>query len=175
MAALNHGNIDNNPQRIVNLTPFIANYNWDDIKFPAGHKDYSAFEKNNSDIALNILFIPNNTKEIRQAYVSKHNKTRNIHANLLMITDGTGKNIQKFSKNLRSIFNKFINYKQKPMIPLPDNEKVLHDSQKLCFFYVKNIFLMIRITKKSISYCVKLEIIAILQVNKEVLLIANVI
>ena len=27
---------------------------------------------------------------MRQAYISKHNKTRNIHANLLMITDGTG-------------------------------------------------------------------------------------
>ena len=134
MAALNHQNIDNNPKRIVNLIPFIANYNWDDINFPAGHKDYSAFEKNNSDIPLNILFIPHKTKEIRQAYVSKHNKKRNIQVNLLMITDGTGRNIQKFSKDLRSIFNKLINYKQKAMIPLTDNEKVLHDSQKVCFF-----------------------------------------
>ena len=83
VAALNHQNIDNNPQRIVNLIPFITNYNWNDINFPAGHKDYSAFEKNNSDIALNILFIPRNTQEIRQACVSKHNKTRNIHAKLL--------------------------------------------------------------------------------------------
>ena len=83
VAALNHQNIDNNPQRIVNLIPFITNYKWNDINFPAGHKDYSAFEKNNSDIALNILFIPRNTQEIRQACVSKHNKTRNIHAKLL--------------------------------------------------------------------------------------------
>ena len=30
------------------------------------------------------------TEEIRQAYISKHNKTHNTHANLLMITDGTG-------------------------------------------------------------------------------------
>ena len=51
------------------------------------HKDYSAFEKNNSDIAINILFLPYKIKEIRQAYISKHN---NIHANLLMINDGTG-------------------------------------------------------------------------------------
>ena len=42
--------------------------------------------------------------------------------------------MQKFSKDLRSIFNKLINYKQKAMIPLTDNEKVLHDSQKVCFF-----------------------------------------
>ena len=42
--------------------------------------------------------------------------------------------MQKFSKDLRSIFNKLINYKQKAMIPLADNEKVLHDTQKVCFF-----------------------------------------
>ena len=51
VAALNYQNIANNPQRIINLIPFIANYNWHDISFPAGHKDYSAFEKSNSDIA----------------------------------------------------------------------------------------------------------------------------
>ena len=28
---------------------------------------------------------------IRQCYISKHNKTRNTNANLLMITDGHGK------------------------------------------------------------------------------------
>ena len=77
-------------KEFLNLKPFISNYNWDNIDFPAGHKDYSASEKNNSDIAINILFVPYKTKEIRQAYKSKHNKTRNIYANLLMITDGTG-------------------------------------------------------------------------------------
>ena len=62
----------------------------DNIDFPAGHKDYSAFDKNNSNIAINVLYAPYKTQEIRQAYISKHNKTRNIHVNLLMITDGTG-------------------------------------------------------------------------------------
>ena len=60
------------------------------MTFPAGHKDYSTFEKNNSDTIINILFTPYKTREITQAYISKHNKTRNIQANLLMITDGTG-------------------------------------------------------------------------------------
>ena len=54
-AALNHQKIPNHSERISNLIPFINNYNWNEIKFPAGHKDYSAFEKNNSEIALNIL------------------------------------------------------------------------------------------------------------------------
>ena len=88
--ALNYQNIDHHPERISKLKPFIDNYNWHDINFPAGHKAYSAFEKNNSDIAINILYMPCKTKEIRQVYISKHNNERDTHVNLLMITDGTG-------------------------------------------------------------------------------------
>ena len=88
MAVLNYQSIPNHPERISNLEPFISCYNWIDIEFPAGHKYYSAFEKNNPEIALNMLYIPYNTFEIRPCYISKHNKTRNIQANLLMITDG---------------------------------------------------------------------------------------
>ena len=88
VAILNYQSIPSNPERISNLKPFISGYNWDDIEFPAGHKDYSVFEKNNTGIALNILYIPHNTFEIRPCYISKHNKTCNIQANLLMITDG---------------------------------------------------------------------------------------
>ena len=87
VAALNHQKIPNHPERISNLKPFINTYNWNNLEFPAGHKDYSAFEKNNSVIALNIIYIPYKTKEIIPSYISKHNKTRNIQANLLMITD----------------------------------------------------------------------------------------
>ena len=87
VAALNHQKITNHSERMINLKPFINNYNWNDLQFPAGHKDYSAFEKNNSEIALNILYVPYNTKEILASYISKHNKTRNFQAKLLMITD----------------------------------------------------------------------------------------
>ena len=55
-AALNHQKIPNHPERISNLLPFTNNYNWNDLELPAGHKDYSAFEKSNSEIALNILY-----------------------------------------------------------------------------------------------------------------------
>ena len=68
-AALNHRKIPNHPERINNLLPFINNYNWNEIKFRAGHKDYSAFEKNNSEIALNILCVPYKTKEILPSYI----------------------------------------------------------------------------------------------------------
>ena len=87
VAALNHQKILNHSERISNLKPFIDNYNWNDLEFPAGHKDYSVFEKNNPSIALNILYVPYKTKEILPSYISKHNKTRNIQANLLMVTD----------------------------------------------------------------------------------------
>ena len=36
-----------------------------------------------------ILYVPYNTKEVRQAYISEHNDERNNQVNLLMITDGT--------------------------------------------------------------------------------------
>ena len=86
--ALNYQSISNNLQRVSNLMPFIPNYNWDNIEFPAGFKEYTIFERDNCDIALNILYVTHKTQEIRPAYISKHNKTRNIPANLLMITDG---------------------------------------------------------------------------------------
>ena len=38
---------------------------------------------------LNILFVPNNTKEIRQGYISEHNDERDNQVDLLVITDGT--------------------------------------------------------------------------------------
>ena len=91
MIALNHENISNNPQRIANLVPFIPQYNLDDINFPASYKEYTTFEKNSRGIALSMLFIEHKTQEIRQSYILKHNKTRNTHANLLMIRNGHGK------------------------------------------------------------------------------------
>ena len=74
-AALNYRNIGHHSERISNLEPFINNYNWDNIDFPAVHKDYSTFEENNSDIAINKLYVPYKTQERRQAYISKINKT----------------------------------------------------------------------------------------------------
>ena len=88
-AALNHRNIDHHPERISKLEPFINNYNWKDIEFPSHSKDWIKFEQNNKTIALNILFVPYNTKQIRQAYISKYNEERGNQVNLLMITDGT--------------------------------------------------------------------------------------
>ena len=70
-AALHHQEIGKNPQRISKLKPFVNRYNWEDIEFPLHSKDWRKFEQNNKTIALNILFIPYNTKQIRPAYLSK--------------------------------------------------------------------------------------------------------
>ena len=88
-AALNYQDIDHHPERISKLKPFINNYNWKSINLPAGHKDYSLIGRNNVGIALNTLYVPYNTKQIRQAYISKHNNESDTQVNLLMITDGT--------------------------------------------------------------------------------------
>ena len=57
------------------------------INFPSQKEDWKKFESNNKSIALNILFAPYNTKEIRLAYKSKHNFKGQNEVILLMITD----------------------------------------------------------------------------------------
>ena len=42
--------------------------------------------------------------------------------------------MEHFSRTLGNIFIKLINYKQKAMIPLTDNEKVMDDNKKACLF-----------------------------------------
>ena len=84
--ALNYQTIEKDPQRISKLKPYINKYNWEGIEFLAGPKDWIKFERNNKTIALNILFIPHNTKT-RVAYRSEHNKHKK-QVILLRITDG---------------------------------------------------------------------------------------
>ena len=60
--AFNYQTIETNPERISKLKPYINRYNWEGIGFSAGPKDWKKFERNNRTIALNILFLPQNTK-----------------------------------------------------------------------------------------------------------------
>ena len=50
-------------------------------------KDWKKFVSNN-EIALNILYVPHNTKKINIAYKSKQNLTREKKVILLMISNG---------------------------------------------------------------------------------------
>ena len=38
----------------IRLKPYIDKYNWEDIDFPAGSKEWQKFEQNNKTIALNV-------------------------------------------------------------------------------------------------------------------------
>ena len=65
--ALNLDKINNHPERISKIKPFIEEYNSKDIGFPSTSKDWKKFELNN-EVALNILYVPHNTKKIEIAY-----------------------------------------------------------------------------------------------------------
>ena len=85
---LNYQTIQTNTERISKLKPYISKYNWEGTVFPADQKDGKKLEWNNKTIALNILFIPHNTKTISVAYRSEYNNKRKKQVILLMITDG---------------------------------------------------------------------------------------
>ena len=95
--ALNFDKIKKDPQRISKIKPFIDQYNWKDIDFPSTSKDWKKFELNNK-IALNILYVPHNTRKVNIAYKSKNNLTCDKQVILLMITDS--EKWQSYSKKL---------------------------------------------------------------------------
>ena len=90
--ALNHQNIRNNSERISKIRPVIIDINIkeDREKLEKNNMtiNWKKFKQNNKTIALNILFLPHNTKTIRLAYKSKYNRKRENQVVLLMITDG---------------------------------------------------------------------------------------
>ena len=51
-------------------------------------KNWKKIEPNNNTIALNILFLKYNTKQMEPAYKSKYNHKSENQVNLLKITDG---------------------------------------------------------------------------------------
>ena len=85
--ALNLDKIKKDPQRVSKIKHFIEKYNWEDIDFPSTSKDWKKFECKNK-VALNILYVPYNTKKINIAYKSKNNLTQEKQMILLMISDG---------------------------------------------------------------------------------------
>ena len=100
--ALNLDNFNKHPQRISKTKPFIDQYNWKDMDFPPTNKDWGTLELNN-DIALNILYIPHNTKKIQLAYRSKNNLTCDKQVILLVITDGKKRHYLVVKKLIRII------------------------------------------------------------------------
>ena len=48
-----------------------------DTDFSSYQRDWEEFEQSNTSIALNILFVPHNSEEIKLAYKSNYNKRKN--------------------------------------------------------------------------------------------------
>ncbi|XP_057302648.1 uncharacterized protein LOC130636817 [Hydractinia symbiolongicarpus] len=84
IAALHNEDIGIHPERISKLRPYAKVYNWQGIEFPTSIKDIFKFEKNNTDIAVNVLYVTGKTFNILRR--STYNG-RNKHVNLLLLTD----------------------------------------------------------------------------------------
>ena len=98
--SLNYQRIKKDPQRVSKLKPYNNQYNWKGIKFPS---DKEVFEQKSKEIALNVLFVPHNKKEIEPAYTSKYNYKRKKQVILLMITDNNNRWHYLALKSLRTL------------------------------------------------------------------------
>ena len=87
-------NFKKNAQRISNLAPFADNYNRKAITFPAGSPDFKTFERNNKNIALNVLSVQPNKKELYTTYISKFNKEPEKQAIILMINENENEELE---------------------------------------------------------------------------------
>ena len=74
--------------------------------------------------------------------------------------------IKIFSKELKKIYIKIVNYEQKEMIPLTDKKKNIMKSKKNAT-YVKKSFTTTKKKRRLTNYIKKLEIIVILQEDLE--------
>ena len=86
--ALNYDEIKKHHQRVNKVKPFVNKCDCSEINFQSHVGDWKKFELNNKSIALNVLYVPEGEKTIRDAYKSKHNLIRENQVILLMITDG---------------------------------------------------------------------------------------
>ena len=102
--SLDYQRIKKDPQRISKLKSYINQYNWKDIKFPSDKEDWKKFEKNNKEIAVNVLFVPHNKKEIELAHTLKCNYKLKKQVILLMITDKNNRWHYLTVKTLTALF-----------------------------------------------------------------------
>ena len=85
LIAFNHQEIETHPELVSNIASFVKKYNWNGIKYPSKLENWKKLEKNNSEIALNILYVKDT--ETLPAYISSHNSTQEKQIILLMISN----------------------------------------------------------------------------------------
>ena len=87
IAALHHGKIAKDLQRISKLHHHEDQYNWNELEFPLAIQNLGKFERNNPGIAVNVLF--NKKESIYTARRSELNGSCRNQVNLLMIVDNS--------------------------------------------------------------------------------------
>ena len=80
-----------NPGRIIKKLDIYSTFNWKNIDFVASYEDYATFERLNSDIALNVLYVPFNEENLCPEYTSNRNFDKIDQVILLKISDCEGK------------------------------------------------------------------------------------
>ena len=88
IAALHHEEIRKDHQRISSLRPYRNQYNWERLQFPVSIKQIDRFEKNNTDIAVNVWFIKKKSQNIYTARRSGRNVKCKKQVNFLMMVGG---------------------------------------------------------------------------------------
>ena len=106
-------------------------------------------------MALNTLYVPYNTKQIRPAYISKHNHKRDKQMNLSMITDNMNNwyylavnNITRLLRGITSnsdvyCLNCFHSYRTKNKL------KSMKENAKAMIFVIQKCLMK---TKKILKY-----------------------
>ena len=88
---LYHNELGKNPGRISKKLDIYSTFNWQNIDFPASYEDYATFERLNSDVALNILYVPFNEQNVCPDQISNRNFDKIDQVILLKVNDGKGK------------------------------------------------------------------------------------
>ena len=76
----------NNPTRVYSYTKYLGTLNFDGISFPVKVKDIPKFEKQNSEISVNVISQDPDTKGYSIDYASAERQRRH-HVNLLLLYD----------------------------------------------------------------------------------------
>ena len=63
--------------------------------------------------------------------------------------------IEKLCKDLKELGMEIINFKKKEMIPLTNKDIKSYEKQNVCYIYVKNFFVMIKIKKVNMNFIIK--------------------
>ena len=89
--------------------------------YSSHQRDWKKFEQENTSIALNVLFVPHNSEEIKLAYKSNYNKCKN-QVILLMIRNEANKYYYFAVKNLSELNSSgWLNGKNETVITADSN------------------------------------------------------